>query len=346
VGRQGLQVDPQDRGRPSVAGRADPQGVALRPDPLLQPGVAGIRVGSPEGTEEGPLGRDRAGLEGPPDPHAQDRGGTGIGPGQPDRLHHEPEDPLRPLGGLEHADPAHVLAAHPLGRGGQTDPIPRDQPPVDHRGRVVPRVRPVEEGIPDHRLPQVALPIGPGDPLPDRLARVPSLQADLLPQVDEEHRLPAVLAEGNALGPGDGAVLDQIPQDGAGQGGSLLRGRPLQGGRHLSGQLHAGPAEEPLHRLPHPIHRKDAHVLSSLPFPRFFRGRDGPARGGVPTPDASFYPGSSARRARFGPAPRRETEKDEETPLRGPPRQEPKERRIPIRPSEGSAWPPPRRRSR
>ena len=79
---------------------ADAQGVDLLQQLVLQIFVEGVGVGLVQGTEQGMLGQGGHLVEGAPDAHPKHHRRAGVGPGQPDGLHHEIFHALHPVGGL------------------------------------------------------------------------------------------------------------------------------------------------------------------------------------------------------------------------------------------------------
>ena len=154
----------------------------------------------------------------------------------------------RPSAGVSILQGAHVVAARALDQHREFQAVARDGFVVDDGRGVVARVRPVY-GAPDDGFSQVALLVAPADALvyggPDLTARDP----DFAPQLDEEHGVSRVLAEGDAPLAGDLGVLQEAFDHLAPELRLLVVERPAQGGQVLLRQTRVRLDAQVAHRF-------------------------------------------------------------------------------------------------
>src|SRR5262245_8124304 len=148
-------VDAEGGGVAAVALRADPQPVGPVQDLALDRGHRRVGVRRAQLAEERLLAEPGGLLESAADADASDQRRAGVWPRGPDALEDPLLDALHALGGSEHLVLRAVLAAAPLGHDRDPEIPAWHDVQVDHRGRVVAGVHPVEGRAYDRR-PQVA----------------------------------------------------------------------------------------------------------------------------------------------------------------------------------------------
>src|SRR5215204_297578 len=208
VGRVALDVDRERGLRAAVAGGSYPCGVDLVDQLAFEDGQVGIGVRFARRTGERFLGEYCRFLEGAAhtDPNGERRAGVRAGP--LDSLHDKPLHRLKAFRGGEHLEGAHVVAARALDQHREFQAVALGRFIVDHGRGVVARVRPIY-GTPDYGFSEVAFLVAASDAFvycgPDFTARDP----DFAPQLDEEHCISRVLAEGDAPFAGHLGVLQE-----------------------------------------------------------------------------------------------------------------------------------------
>ena len=105
----------QTGGLAAKALRADAQLIDGGQQLPLQTGIIGIGVGNIQRAEQCLFGQIGHLVKAAAHADAQHDGRAGVGTGQLDGLQHELPEALHTVGGLEHLDAAHVLAAKALG---------------------------------------------------------------------------------------------------------------------------------------------------------------------------------------------------------------------------------------
>ena len=184
-------------------------------------------------------------VEGAPDAHPQHHRRTGVGPGQPDGVHHKLLHALHPVGGFEHRQPAHVLRPEALGHHGNGAPVSGDNTHCNRGRGVVLCVDPAQ-GVGHDGFSQIALCVPLADPLVDGLLKAP-VDVDLLAQLHKDAGHARVLTDGQAARPGPVPVLPEQVQGPLGQGPGFGEVGPLQGAVHILGQTRVGPDAQPGH---------------------------------------------------------------------------------------------------
>ena len=207
---RGLDAHAERRGFAPEALRTDAQSVDALGELALQRVVIGIGMRTLTQLHQRFLGQQRHLLEGAADAHAQHHGRAGIGARHARCLHHKIPDALQSLGRGEHAQAAHVFASKSLGRDGEAQPVARNQPQMQHRGRIVAGVS-APDGIAHDGLAQIAVRIPAADALVDRVLQKSARDVRVLAQFSKDHRHARILADGHAaLARHVGVVANQL----------------------------------------------------------------------------------------------------------------------------------------
>ena len=105
--------------------------------------------------------------------------------------------PFDPVGGSEHHNPAHILAAAPFGCYRNLDLFSRNDFRMDNRRGIVPGICPRERMA--DRLPQISVPVPLTNPFKNGFFQVSSNEMNILSQFHEYHCKTRILADGNLL---------------------------------------------------------------------------------------------------------------------------------------------------
>ena len=129
---------------PPKAPGADAQCIDAVEDFPFHVGVIRVGARSAQQAQQRVLGEERAALEIPPHPDADDERRARVHPLLRDAPDHEVDHALATIGRRQHLQRAGVLAAPPLGQADQPQPVARHEMHVYHRRRVVFRVDALE----------------------------------------------------------------------------------------------------------------------------------------------------------------------------------------------------------
>ena len=160
------------------------------------PGVAAADV-----ARQRLFGEEGAGIKAAADAHAHVDGRAGAGARQAHRVRDRLQNAFRALRGGEHAEPAHVLAAEPLGQKGDAHAIARNELGVQMGGRVVGSVH-AGERIAD-ALAEQPVAVSAAYAVVHRFRKGHAREADVLPELDEHYRHARILADGHLFPRGD-----------------------------------------------------------------------------------------------------------------------------------------------
>ena len=133
---------------------------------LLQLRVVGVGVGDVQRAQQRLFGKIRHLVKAAAHADAQHDGRAGVGAGLLYSIHHELFKALHAVGGLEHLDAAHVLAAEALGGDGDGATVAVHQMHRDSCRGVVAGVAPAQR-VGHDALAQVAVRIAPAHALVD-----------------------------------------------------------------------------------------------------------------------------------------------------------------------------------
>src|SRR5437867_143339 len=232
-------VDPERRRVAAIALRADAKPVGAREQLLLQSVERGIGVRGADLAEQRLLRQERGLLERAADAHAQDERRARV---RTRRLHAIDDEILHALDAGrrgQHRVLRTVFAAAALGHDLEPERGAGNDVHVDDRGRIVPRVHPVE-GRSNDGGAQIALGVAQAHALVDRVIESPAGHVHVLAELDETHDEPGVLAIGDPPGPRHlGVVLQDLQHLLAG-GGALGGQRPVEGAQHVRLELEIG----------------------------------------------------------------------------------------------------------
>ena len=146
--------------------RADAQCIDGGKQLLLQLGVVGVGVGDIQRTQQRLFGKIRHLVKAAAHADAQHDGRAGVGARQLYGIHHELFKALHAVGGLEHLDAAHVLAAKALGCYRDAAALAVHQMHRDGRRGVIAGVAPAQR-VGHDAFAQVAIGVAPAHALVD-----------------------------------------------------------------------------------------------------------------------------------------------------------------------------------
>src|SRR6185503_14337537 len=232
VARVGENVDAERGGIPAVTLGADAEPVGPLEHLPLHRGYRRIRIRRAQLAEERLLAEPRGLLEGAAQPHPRDQRRARVGSRGADALEDPLLDPIHPLRGGQHLVLRAVLAAAPLGHDLDLEMCAGDHVQVNHGGRVVAGVHPVERRAHDGGA-EVALPVALAHTLVDGLVEASPGHVHVLPQLEEADHEAGVLAVGDLPGAGQLRVLLQDLEHLAAGGRALLLERTGEGAQHV-----------------------------------------------------------------------------------------------------------------
>ncbi len=188
-------------------------------------------------------------IEGSSDAHAHYDRRTGVGPRLFHRRQDELPDTLFSVGGLEHLDGAHILAAEALGRKEELQSVSRHHLIVDHRRGIISGVLPMKYRVPHHGFSEIALPVALRHALLERFLQRLTHDMELLSQPHPKYRHARILTQGHGPPGGDFIIADELVQNTPGQGLLLLVPSLPQALHHVCTDAAVGLHHHIRHRL-------------------------------------------------------------------------------------------------
>src|SRR5262249_52950476 len=146
------------------------------------------------------------------DPDANEERWTRIWSGLGHRSGHEFHEPRDAVRWCQHCQPAHVVAAGALGEHAEFKPVARDDPVVDDRRRVVPRIHTIERAAYDGG-PEISLPIALAHALVDGTFEIAVRDVEILAEVGKNDSGPRVLADRVPVLARDPGILEEPVED-------------------------------------------------------------------------------------------------------------------------------------
>ena len=192
-----LDGEAETGGPAAEALRADAQLVDGRQKLFLEVRVIGVGVRDVQRAEQSFLGEIGHFIKAAAHADAQHDGRAGVGAGQLDRLDDELLEALHAVGGLEHLDAAHVLAAEALGGDGDGAAVTVHQMHRDGGGGVVAGVAPAQR-VGHDALAQIAVGVAPPYALVDRSLKA-AIDMDVCTQLHEDAGHAGILTDGQIL---------------------------------------------------------------------------------------------------------------------------------------------------
>src|SRR5512147_2963297 len=202
---------------------------------LLERGEFQPRIRASDRPEERLLRDERRFLEIAADTDADHHRRTGVRPRFPHALEYEVPDPLDALRRPQHADRAHVLAPRALGHERNLQLVSRHQLGIDDGRGIVAGV--LSRKRIDDGLSEVAFAVSLADAFVDGVHDEAVLDPQILADLDEENRDARVLADRNALLPGDTRVFLEESDDLLRRGRFLHLERPVKGSQNVPAHI-------------------------------------------------------------------------------------------------------------
>ena len=247
MGGHALNGQAQAGGLAAKALGADAQGVDLGQKLPLQFGIIGVGVGRIQRPQQRLFGKVGHLVEAAAYANAQNHRRAGVWPGGAHRIHNEFFKALYPIGGLEHGQAAHILAAKALGGNGNAAGLSGGQMHGNGGGGVIPGVAPAQR-VGHHAFAQIPLGIAPAHALIDGLLKI-SLDMHIRTQLHKHAGHTRILADGQAALASQGKILLEQAQGVLGQGPGLPAAGFGQSLGHIPGQLPVGPDAQPGHGI-------------------------------------------------------------------------------------------------
>ena len=265
--------------RPEAKG-ADPGCVQAFEDPPFEIGIYRIGVATPDAAQNRPLGIHERDIGRPPDTDTEKQRRARVRSGFDNTRLDMVDYFFRGDGRPEHLQESHVFRTAAFQVYRNADSIAGNYLRVKETGSIGSRIF-TYQGIADHRFAQVQTFVGIAHARVNRIAQIVPLERHILPDVAEDDRHAAVLAQRKPVGRGNARVLDKHAQRVPCRIGLL----PVPHGRiqiHDPGRhCKAGPVHQSRHRAADKVHRNGTlrrHPVSPPRRRRSWRGDTRPMR--------------------------------------------------------------------